>query len=145
MELLSPACVDRGWRVEYTQGETWFVAPNARLVLPQVTWFTTVQDAEHFEEKRTRRALKTANECFKQMKETIAASENAAKRHRPTAEERRALWMTNAKEHAPALKVGDDVDVMRRKWPGINKEGGRARITSIHAPIVRKKKKNKLC
>ena len=141
MELLSPTCVDRGWRIEYTNGETWFVAPHTTIRIPNVTSFATVQDADLFEVNRFKRSQMTSTQCLKEIKEEYAVT--STKTHTLTAEERREKWMSQALSHANELKKGDTVDVMRRKWPGINKEGGRARVTSIHLPIIGSKKKGK--
>jgi curved DNA-binding protein CbpA len=141
MELLSPTCVDRGWRVEFTAGETWFVAPHTTILMTGITSFSTVHDADLYEEKRSIRSQTTLQHCLKQLKENYVVI--IGSRNQLTAEEKRANWMANALSHAHELKVNDTVDVMRRKWPGINKEGGRARVTSIHSPVVNKKKKKK--
>ena len=41
----------------------------------------------------------------------------------------------------PVPSEGDLVEVMPRKWPGINKDGGTAKITSIHPPRSKGKKR----
>lgn len=34
---------------------------------------------------------------------------------------------------AAAFAEGDLVQVLKRQWPGMNKEGGAARVTRVHA------------
>ena len=34
--------------------------------------------------------------------------------------------------NSPDFRIDDIVEVRRRMWPGINKQGGRAKITGIH-------------
>ena len=50
---------------------------------------------------------------------------------RVTAADREKIFMEEAEAKCQFIKVGDTVDVMRRKTPGINKDGGRGMVKKI--------------
>ncbi len=158
-EILSAACLARGWRRAETGApgtsgaaaaspgsataphRVVFVVPGCQAVVPGVTCFFSADEGDAWELRRTKLLSQLTTSRVRDLKDFVALKEAERRAKEPSAEDRQKAWMAAAEASAGALQEKQLVDVMRRKWPGINKDGGRAVVTSIHPPRVKKPNK----
>ena len=112
-----------------------FLAPDSEkephiLGANMVSSIAAVQAWENYYANVRKRFRSLAQRRFDRLVADRAAT-------RITAADREKIFMEEAEAKCQFIKVGDTVDVMRRKTPGINKDGGRGMVKKSLPPKMR--------